>query len=92
MEEKIMTLHPDGKKGVNILRRRYDAIKNAMIDVAVDRGAVTLDELSRLVGERLPAFDGKITWYTVTVKLDLEARGIIERVSGRPHKVRIKNP
>ena len=26
-EEKILTLHPQGKKGVNILKRRYDVIK-----------------------------------------------------------------
>ena len=30
-EEKILTLHPKGKKGVNILRRRYDVIKDYML-------------------------------------------------------------
>lgn len=30
-EEKIMTLHPQGKKGVNILKRRYETIKNFII-------------------------------------------------------------
>jgi hypothetical protein len=30
MEEKILTLHPQGKKGVNILKRRYNQIKEAI--------------------------------------------------------------
>ncbi len=31
-------------------------------------------------------FDAKVRWYVVTVKLDLEARGIIERVpKSSPH-------
>jgi hypothetical protein len=34
---------------------------------------------------------GSVTWYTVTVKLDLEARGEIERVPrSRPQRVRRK--
>jgi len=37
-------------------------------------------------------FDGKIVWYVVTVKLDLEARGIIERMSKtKPHRIRLRN-
>ena len=45
----------------------------------------------KLVDELSDNFDGKVVWYVVTVKLDLEACGIIERVPGsRPHKIRIK--
>jgi len=37
-------------------------------------------------------FDGKVVWYVVSVKLDLEARGTIERVpKTSPHELRIKN-
>ena len=31
-EERILTLHPSGKKGVNILKRRYDLIKDFIIE------------------------------------------------------------
>lgn len=91
-EEKIMTLHPQGKKGVNILRRRYDIIKNFIVDVISEHGEISFQELSDLAVERLEeTFDGKVVWYIVTVKLDLEARGIIERIPGTsPHKLRIK--
>jgi len=36
-------------------------------------------------------FEGEVGWYIVTVKLDLEARSIIERVpKTSPHKLRLK--
>ena len=43
------------------------------------------------VKELSDSFDGKVIWYMVTVKLDLEAREIIERVpKTSPHKIKIK--
>ena len=35
MEEKIMTLHPQGKAGVNILKRRYDQVKDTIIMILI---------------------------------------------------------
>ena len=35
-------------------------------------------------------FSGSIPWYVVSVKLDLEARGILERIpKTSPHRLRI---
>jgi hypothetical protein len=91
-EAKIQTLHPKGKKGVNILRRRYEPIKSFILQTIRDRGAITYEELNDLAVEKLSAgFDGKVPWYVVTVKLDLEARGLIERVpKTSPHQLRLK--
>ena len=92
-EEKIMTLHPEGKKGVNILRRRYDTIKDFILKTIDVRGEIGFDELTDLAVDNLSStFDGKVVWYIVTVKLDLEARKVIERVpKTSPHKLRMKN-
>jgi hypothetical protein len=91
-EEKILTLHPQGKKGVNILKRRYDQICKFILDKLEKRGDITFQELTDLaVKELSDSFDGKVIWYMVTVKLDLEAREIIERVpKTSPHKIKIK--
>ncbi len=91
-EEKIMTLHPQGKKGVNILQRRYDFIKDFIVNTLSEHGELSYDKLSSLAVEKLTnSFDGKVVWYLVTIKLDLEARGIIERIpKTSPHKLRIK--
>ena len=91
-DEKILTLHPQGKNGVNILKRRYDFIKEFIINTVKDYEEITYAELNSLAVEKLTdSFDGKVGWYIVTVKLDLEARGIIERIpKTSPHKLRIK--
>lgn len=91
-EEKIQTLHPQGKKGVNILKRRYDTIKSFILQTIRQHGTITYEALNDLAVDKLSkSFDGKVPWYVVTVKLDLEARGIIERVPKRsPHALRMK--
>lgn len=79
--EKIMTLNHDGKKGVNILTSRYNAMKHAIITVLNQNGDTLLTNLSVLVEKQLNGtFDGKVGWYMMAVKLDLEVREIIERV------------
>jgi len=90
-EEKILTLHPQGKKGVNILKRRYDVIKKFILEIIKKHGEITYEELNDLAVDQLTdSFDGKVVWYIVIVKLDLEARKIIERIpKTSPHKLRM---
>ena len=92
-EERILTQHPQGKDGVNILKRRYDIIKEFITKTIEEHKEITFTELSDLAVEKLSGtFDGKVVWYIVTVKLDLEARKIIERIpKTSPHKLRMKN-
>lgn len=90
--DRILTLHPQGKKGVNILREKYNLIKDFIIQKIRQHGTISYEDLSELAEEELASsFDGKPVWYIVTVKLDLEARGIIERVpKTSPHQLRMK--
>jgi len=90
-EERILTLHPAGKTGVNILRRRYDIIRNYIINAVKEAEELSYQSLSDQAAKDLAgSFDGKVVWYIVTVKLDLEARGIIERIpKTSPHKLRL---
>lgn len=82
--EKIMTLHPDGKKGVNLAKEKYDTIREFILNTLKETGELGFSELTHLANESLSStFDGRVTWYVVTVKLDLEARGEIERVKGK---------
>jgi hypothetical protein len=85
--------HPEGKKGVNILKRRYQQIKDTLIKILQEQGEMEFKKLNGLAVEELAGkFDGEITWYVVSVKLDLEARGLIERVPNTsPHKLKLKN-
>jgi len=85
-----MTLHPKGKKGVNILKRRYDVIKDYILKEVDRMGEPTYEEVNRnAVQDLTPTFDGKVGWYVVSVKLDLEARGLLERIpKTSPHQIR----
>jgi len=87
MGEKILTLHPRGKKGVRIDRPRYEAMKKALLRV-LGRRPLTHDELTNaVVNAQKGKFEGSIPWYMEATKLDLEARKVIERVSGKTHDV-----
>ena len=91
MKERILTLHPQGKKGVNILKEKYDQVAEAMLDIVKAHGEITYQDLNDLTINQLNGkFEGKIPWYVVTVKLDLEARGILERIpKTSPHKLKL---
>jgi hypothetical protein len=81
MEEKIMTQHPEGKQGVNISKSKYDMIHLAITDAIRSQGVITFQGLVSLVEYSLRnRFEGSVPWYVTTVKLDMEARGEIERM------------
>lgn len=84
-DERILTLHPEGKQGVNILRSKYDPVRAALLDsLRAAGGELTHTELMAAVADRLTDFSGSVTWYAETVKLDLIARGTITRSGGSP--------
>lgn len=90
-DKKVQTLHPQGKQGVNIDAKKYYQIKAVLLDIIQKHGEITYQKLSNLTEKQLEGkFEGKIIWYVVVVKLDLEARKIIERIpKTSPHKVRM---
>jgi hypothetical protein len=94
VEERVMTRHPDpGKVGVNIRKDKYDRIRDAILKVLRMEGEVLFKDLPAEVELQLKGtFEGSIGWYVTTVKLDLEARGVIERIPGStPQKSRLRS-
>jgi hypothetical protein len=91
MKEKIRTLHPEKKQGVNISREKYEIIRKAILCVLETQKEITFMNLSRAVEREVNGnFEGSVTWYVTTVKLDMEARGEIKRVThSRPQLVRL---
>ncbi len=92
MTEKITILHPDpSKQGVRIDLVKYESIRTAIEEILATSQPMTFTELARAVETRLSgSFSGSIPWYTVTVKLDLEARGRIIRIpETKPEKIRL---
>lgn len=89
-EAKILTKHPLGKSGRNISKKTYDLFKKSLLSIL--RGKeLTHNELFNELNKKLMGkFDGNIGWYGETLKLDLEARKIIERMDSKPQRYRIR--
>ena len=88
MGEKIEARHPDkNKAGVNIDKEKYEMIREAILGLIGSRGEIAFKDLAPEVGKLISdKFEGSISWYVTTVKLDLEARGLIERVPHVKHQ------
>jgi len=91
MKDMIRTLHPEKKQGVNISKTKYEMIRKAILSALHTEKEMTFRNLSRAVEKEVNGnFDGSVMWYVTTVKLDLEARGVVKRVPhSRPQLVRL---
>lgn len=92
MDERVLTRNPDSSKsGVNISRLKYDTVHAAIVETLRQRKEVTMTELMESTNQILEGgFDGSISWYTTAVKLDMEAKGEIERVpKAKPQRIRL---
>lgn len=96
--DRVMTLHPErGKQGVNIERAKYDAMSRALLEVIPrEPPGTAFSELRTLVRPHLPrdVFDAgvSVSWYVTTVKLDLEARGVLARLPGPGPQRLVRTP
>jgi hypothetical protein len=94
-ESKVVCETPTpGKKPTRIDRWKYELVRAAILD-AVPAGdqCIEFRELPALVSARIPAEErgrlGSVSWYTTTVKLDLEVRGELERIPGsKPQRIK----
>ncbi|MFQ5845579.1 MAG: hypothetical protein ACE5JG_11395 [Planctomycetota bacterium] len=93
-EAKVQLLNVnEGVGNTRNSREKYAAMRRAILKaVPGDERGIAFRDLPRKVAGLVPreVFLGRsISWYTTTVKLDLEARRLIERVPGsRPQRLR----
>lgn len=83
MGEKIQLSHPAGKHAVKMDKGKYEIISDAIIRCLQTR-PLTHKEMAEAVFEDFRnnsiQFEGSVEWYMESVKLDLEAHKIIERI------------
>ncbi len=93
-DETILTKNVTGAGGTRINREKYEIVRKAILSsIPRGRAGVLFKDLPKLVTRRVPGerFEkkGSVSWYVTTVKLDLEARGFIERIEGEsPQRLR----
>jgi len=90
-EETIQTLHPlVGKTNKKIALKKYDFIKEHLLNILSELELTHTELMEELYKRVKDDFEGGVQWYGETVKLDLEARQIIERTKSKPEKYRLK--
>ena len=90
-DEKIQTLHPEpGKTNKRISLEKYNVIKETILSILKDCEPTHTELMEQLYQNVKDTFEGGIVpWYGETVKLDLEARKIIERTKSKPEKYKL---
>jgi len=84
----------EGAGGTRIDKAKYEAFRKAILAIVPkNKTGILFKDMPKLVAQKiskemLPA-KGSASWYTTVVKLDLEARKLIERIPGAtPQRVR----
>ena len=79
---KTTTTHPRSKREMNIDAEVYAPFKSAIIQCLKSSKGKTFAELTadvtKIIRKKIPAFKKSIPWYTISVRLDLETKGIVE--------------
>lgn len=87
---KIQTLHPvEGKTNKLISIEKYEIVKAAIISI-LENNSLNHTDLMEAIHQKVNGkLDGNAQWYGETVKLDLEARKVIERDNSKPAVYRL---
>lgn len=87
----IQTLHPQaGKTNKKISLDKYNYIRAELLAILSEVELTHTELMEALFSRVKNDFEGGVQWYGETVKLDLEARQMIERTKGKPEKYRLK--
>ena len=90
-QQKVECLNPTTGGKMNIDKNIYDQISKAIYHTLKASKALTYSEIVEGVYDCFKKqgtkFEGSVGWYTVTVKKDMEARGIIKVVTQKGKKL-----
>ncbi len=90
-EDLIQTIHPQpGKTNKRISIEKYNVIKENILSILIEVELTHTELMEKLYDSVKGSFEGGVQWYGETVKLDLEARKIIERTETKPERYRIR--
>ena len=90
--EQIQTLHPvAGKTNKKISLEKYEFIKSHLLAILSVQEPTHTELMEELYARVKNDFEGGVQWYGETVKLDLEARFLIERTKDKPEKYKLRD-
>ena len=69
----------------------YEPVKAAILQSLKGSKGKTWTELSddvvKIIKKKMPGFKGSVPWYTISIRLDLETRGIVETFTEKGKKL-----
>ena len=89
--KKTIVTHP-----VTGIERKFDAaiyepVKLAILQSLKGSKGKTFTELTedvvKIIRKKMPEFKGSVPWYTISIRLDLETRGIVETFTEKGKKL-----
>lgn len=89
--KKSGTTHPRTGRQFSIDTAIYDPIKAAILQsLKGTKGKIfteLTDDVVKTIRKKIPGFTGSIPWYTISVRLDLETKGIVETFTEKGKKL-----
>lgn len=80
--KKIVVTHPQTRTERKFDAAIYEPVKAAILQSLKASKGKTFTELTddvvKIIRKKMPDFKRSIPWYTISVRLDLESRGIVE--------------
>ena len=69
----------------------YEPVKAAILHSLRNGKSRTFTELTeevvQIIQKKMPSFKGSIPWYTISIRLDLETKGIVETYTEKGKKL-----
>ena len=79
---KVIVTHPQTGTERKFDAALYEAVKAAILQSLKGSKGKTFTELTndvvKIIRKKMPQFKGSIPWYTISIRLDLETRGMVE--------------
>ncbi len=94
--KKTTTTHPRTGSKFSIDAGIYEPFKAAILQSLKGSKGKTFSELTdavvKIIKKKMPDFKGSIPWYTISIRLDLETRAIVETFVEKGKKLNRLNP
>lgn len=89
--KKVTTTHPRTGSQFNVDADIYEPFKAAIIQSLKGSKGKTFgdltDDVVKIIKKKMPGFKKSIPWYTISIRLDLETRGIVETFTEKGKKL-----
>ncbi len=94
--KKIIVTHPSTGTERKFDTAIYEPVKSAILQSLEGSRGKTFTELTddvvKIIRKKMPDFKKSIPWYTISIRLDLETRGIVETFTEKGKKLNRLNP